>query len=144
MIELKITADGPADLQTQIRALLGEGAVAAAAAPTETRAPSRSRAARGNGSAPSDTEAPSAEGATQDSGATTSNSGPTATTAASPSESKVEYADVQKAVASLAAARGREAVVSVFNSFGVDHGTKLTPEQWAPAVEALTAAKEAA
>lgn len=59
-------------------------------------------------------------------------------------EPEVSYPDVQKAVTQLAAAKGRDAVVAVFKEFGVDHGTKLTKEQWAPALQALQDAKEAA
>jgi hypothetical protein len=58
-------------------------------------------------------------------------------------EPEITYADVQKAVTQLAAARGRDAVVGVFKQFGVDHGTKLKSEQWGAAIAELTAAREA-
>ncbi len=50
----------------------------------------------------------------------------------------VKYSDVQAAVTRLAAAKGRDAVIAVFDQFGVDHGSKLTEAQWSEAVAALT------
>jgi hypothetical protein len=52
----------------------------------------------------------------------------------------VTYDDVTKATLALARAKGREAAVKVLGTFGVDHGSKLTPEQWAPYIAAATAA----
>lgn len=57
-------------------------------------------------------------------------------------EPTLEYADVQKAVTQLAAAKGRDAVLAVYKKFSVDHATKLKPEQWADAVAELNAARE--
>ena len=49
----------------------------------------------------------------------------------------VAYSDVQAAVSKLAAAKGRTAVMGVFEQFGVDHGNKLTEAQWPEAIAAL-------
>jgi hypothetical protein len=57
-------------------------------------------------------------------------------------ESRVEYAQVRDAVVKLGAAKGRAAVVKVLDSFGVDHGSKLTEDQWPAALAALTTALE--
>lgn len=55
----------------------------------------------------------------------------------------VTYEDVTKATLALAGAKGRDAAVAVLGQFGVDHGSKLTPEQWAPYIAAATAATQA-
>lgn len=54
----------------------------------------------------------------------------------------VAYTDVQAAVTKLAANKGRDAVVKVFDQFGVDHGSKLTEAQWGEAIAALADALE--
>ena len=56
--------------------------------------------------------------------------------------SDVTYDDVRAAVTKLAASKGREAALGVLDTFGVDHGSKLTEGQWSEAVAALTAALE--
>lgn len=52
----------------------------------------------------------------------------------------VTYEDVRAAVTRLAALKGRDAALAVLDTFGVDHGSKLTEDQWAPALAALAAA----
>ncbi|API59612.1 hypothetical protein BSL82_10035 [Tardibacter chloracetimidivorans] len=56
----------------------------------------------------------------------------------------VTYADVQAAVTRLASAtgKGRDAVLAVFEQFGVDHGSKLSEEQWPEAIALLDQARE--
>ncbi len=69
--------------------------------------------------------------------------GSTAPASGMPADAPVlTYEDVTKATLALAAARGRDAAVAVLNTFGVDHGSKLTQDQWAPYIAAATAARE--
>ena len=146
-IELKITADSVADLNNQMALLLNGAPIVVDVKTTEEgprvdtpKKPSRTRKAE---PAPEATNEAAAESSSGESGETTSTS-TTATTDASPSEPaqdndepQVVYADVQKAVTHLAASKGRDAVMKVLGSFGVDHGTKLKPEQWVDAVAEL-------
>jgi hypothetical protein len=74
---------------------------------------------------------------TDTSGTTTSTSS-TATTAASPSkpaandeQPAIAYADVQKRVSQVALKKGRDDAVALLGEFEVDHGSKLTEDQWA-------------
>jgi len=53
-----------------------------------------------------------------------------------------DYAAVQAAVTRLAAAKGRDAVLAVFERFGVDHAARLDAAEWPRAVAALTQALE--
>ena len=50
-----------------------------------------------------------------------------------------DYAKVKEAVIALAKIN-RDLVVSTLGGFGVDHGSKLTPEQYAPFIEAANKA----
>ena len=52
---------------------------------------------------------------------------------------EITYPDIQTAVKNLAAAKGRNAVIDVLDTFGVDHASKLQTTQWAEALEALVA-----
>lgn len=146
-IELKITADSVADLNEQMASLLngapiivdlksgpqGEVVDIPSRKPRGTTKP---KASAEENAATSETSteptAPSTESTTE------------ATSSTSEAEPTVTYADVQKAVTTLAAARGRDAVIDVLSMFGVDHGTKLKPEQWADALAELEKAKEPA
>lgn len=67
----------------------------------------------------------------------------TASTTASTAPS-VDYPTLQKAVFALANAKGRDAVVNLLkDQFKVNSAKELTPEQYADALAAVTAATEA-
>jgi hypothetical protein len=96
----------------------------------------------GNASAPEAT-GKAGEGSSASEASSTTSTSTTATSAASPSDGNaVAYADVQRAVTQLAAAKGRDAVLAVFERFGVDHATKIPEAQWGEAAAALQDAKE--
>jgi hypothetical protein len=160
-IELKITADSVADLNNQMALLLNGAPIVVdlkAAAPGDTatidatklatrkaKKPKADKADAGNAPAPEATSEATSESSNGAAGETSTTS-TTATTTASPSEDEptIVYADVQKAVNGLAAAKGRDAVIKILNDFGVDHATKLKEEQWADVVAEMQQAKEAA
>lgn len=138
-IEVKITADSTADLHTQIAELLAGtgGEVAAPKAKrgsrktAEAAEPSADEGNAGTGSGASDSQS-SGTGSTQtEAGLSNQDDKPT-----------IEYAQVRSAVMSLAAKKGREAVVEVLATFGVDNATKLQEAQWAAALAELEKAAE--
>jgi len=49
----------------------------------------------------------------------------------------VDYDEVKRAVTKLATTKGRDAVIAVLDSFGVDHASKLPEDQWNKALTAL-------
>ena len=55
-------------------------------------------------------------------------------------ETLVSLDEVKAAVLKLAATKGRDAAVAVLQSFGVAKAPELKPEQYAPALDALTKA----
>lgn len=59
---------------------------------------------------------------------------------AAKAKAEVPYTDVQLAVADLANAKGKQAVLDVLAGFDVDHAKKLTPDQYADAIAKLKAA----
>lgn len=141
MFELKITADTATELKLRAEAalaMLTGGTYPVAEEPQPEKKSTRSRSAK------QDTEVSSGSASTPESGSKTSETGPTATTIASPSEEgEITYADVQKAVNGLALKKGRQSVLNVFDTFGVDHGSKLDASQWAEAILALNDARDA-
>jgi hypothetical protein len=54
----------------------------------------------------------------------------------------VPYEDVRAAVTKLATTKGREAVIAVLDSFGVDHASKLPQDKWGEALAALVDSAE--
>lgn len=157
-IEVKITADSTADLHSQLASLLAgtaqnfvvpQGAIEPKPDPIATDKPARASRKKiepkpgvvaemvDEGNEPTGSTEPGTPSSGTASEATESGA------AAQENEPTVEYVDVQKAVTQLGAAKGRDAVVKVLNDLGVDHATKLKPEQWADAIAELQAAKEA-
>lgn len=139
MLELKISAANAQELVEQIgglRAALAS-ATATVATPVEDKPARKPRAAKAaNDEAPAEqAEEKPAEPAAEEKPAKL------------PEEAAAEaikYSDVQSAVTKLAAAKGRQAVIDVFGQFGVDHGSKLTEEQWPEAIAALDSARQEA
>lgn len=155
-IEIKIVAENGHDMREQVAHLFASvfGSIPInMTVPVLTEEPieeevlhgKRSKRAKGNLEKPAEpvAEEEAGNGPTSSTEETTASSGAASTqTEAGPSGQdndapQVAYADVQKAVTQLAAKKGRDAVVKVFDSFGVDHGTKLKPEQWVDAVAEL-------
>jgi hypothetical protein len=154
LLELNIRAEGPVDLRDALlsfaSALQGDAAVktvAEAAAPVvaKVKANQPKPSAEGNAKSGAASAAITPDGGksedstagTDTSGTTTSTSS-TATTAASPSkpaandeQPAVAYADVQKRVSQVALKKGRDDAVALLGEFEVDHGSKLTEDQWA-------------
>lgn len=153
-IKLEILAADPTELHRQILGLAGFSASPAgemypplsanAPAPVaepEARKASRTRKEEAPAQKAEDpTTAPTAE----EPASSTPEPGGNAPASASPEPSKVPdpevpYTAVQDAVKRLAAINKRDAILSVFKEFGVDHASKLQTTQYAAAVEALTA-----
>jgi hypothetical protein len=133
MIELNIRADGSADLAGAIAALHAQFCALSppAEAPTAKADKPKPVAKKDEPKTPPTQEAePIAK--TEEPVAEVAKEAP-----ASEGEQAVAYADVQKAVTALALAKGRDAVLGVFGQFDVDHGSKLTEEQWPAALAAL-------
>jgi hypothetical protein len=159
-IEIKIEAANPADAIAQVLALaagfatgtavqMGSGPIpdkpVVEPEKLSNRKPRKPRAEKA--------EEPAQE--SEEGNATTSSeesASPSSGTASKPTEAgpsgqdndepTIVYADVQKAVNGLAAAKGRDAVIKILNDFGVDHATKLKEEQWADVVAEMQQAKE--
>jgi hypothetical protein len=56
----------------------------------------------------------------------------------------VAYSDVQKAVFELSTAKGKPAVLAVFESLGISHAKELAEQDWPKAIAALRDATGAA
>lgn len=162
-IEVKITAESTSDLHEQMAALLAGAAVNFSVQETTQLGIARDIEAIGEGAEEAAaTPAPKPRGrkkADKEPAERNVSTGSTAestpsvgtastTTEAGPSnqedEPQVVYEDVRKAVVALSLAKGRDATVKVLSQFGVDHATKLKPEQWVDAVAELNAAMEVA
>jgi hypothetical protein len=135
-IELKITADNA----TELAALIADLAGGATTQTPETKA----RRSRKTETAPTDegnagTSSTASESPSSGTGSTQTETG----TQSPADEPTIEYAQVRSAVMSLAAKKGRDAVIEVLSNFGVDNATKLKEEQWADALAELQKAEAA-
>lgn len=125
MLELTVTAASAAELTAQIEDLRGHLQADAPVA----EAPAAKEPAKGKGKAGGPKADPTPAKAAQE-----------------PQEAQesiangIGYDQVKDAVIALHQSQGREAVLKVLAGFDVDHGSKLVPEQWPAALQALTEA----
>lgn len=140
MFEMKISFGSAEELVTQLDALRAALSGTILTPVPEVEEKPAGKKPKANGAAKQDTPPTSDPASTPESGTSTSGTGPTATTDASPSDGPITYEHVKKAVTNLSLKKGRDAVLGVFETFGVDHGSKLTEDQWPAALAALTEA----
>ena len=127
-------AENTAAIQALIAVLTAQASsahVASSPAPAPAPVAAAKKPAKAAASAPAATDAPAAAEASP----TTQ---PAAASAAAPAA--LTYEDhVKPKLTQALASLGREKVVSILGDFGVGRGTELTPDQFAPFLEALQA-----